>query len=302
MKKSIRKIIATTVVGFQIFTANQIVMAQPIQTRITKEDVGMLDNKEIKEATRIICVPAKSEVNILEIIDEEYVLVQYGKEKGYILRKSLKYPIKYAKAFLNLRSAPENGQVICIMPIGAKLSILESENGWAKVMYEGTSGYCSEDYLTNEHIIGYYSTVLSKNSNNVNNIQVASNFINGKIIKEGQTFSFSNAIGGESTAELGYKEAPVYIGKDKKVDGMGGGVCQVSSTLYAAIMSIQDSAQVIEINERHPHNGGSVSYISKELEATIWYPTKDLKFTPKCDIKIEAYLENGRLYVNVIKL
>ena len=297
MKKSIRKILVTSVIFFQTMTT-QFVMAEPLQTRITTKEVTFCN--EINKTMELFIIPKGGKVNLVKIINEELVRVKWDNKEGNISRKYLKYPVKYTNTSLNLRQMPKNGNIICTMPLGSKVSIIESENGWVKVEFEGKIGYCSEDYLINEHIIGTYSTKLSTNANNVNNIQVASNFINGKIIKKGQVFSYLEAIGGESTTKLGYKEATVII-DGKKTTGIGGGVCQVSSTLYAAIKSIPNSLNVIQIKERYPHTK-PVGYIPRELEATVWYPSKDLKFIPNYDIQIRSYLKNGKVYVDIIKL
>lgn len=295
MNKSIRKTIG--VIGTLIFMGvypHMQVMATPIQERITAEDCNlMLDDNNM------FVIVKGEKVNLQSIVDEKYAVISYGNKQGKILRKNLKYPVMYVyRAKLNLRDAPVNGKVIETMPVNSRVSVIEYENGWAKIIYQGKIGYSSLEYLTTKNIIGSYSTKLSNNSNNVNNIRVASNFINGKVVKAGTTFSFLNAIGGESTRELGYLPATVIV-NGKKTTGLGGGVCQVSSTLYAAIKSISDST-IIKVTERYPHSL-PVGYISKDLEATVAYPSKDLKFIPTCDVQIESSLQNGRIYVNIIK-
>ena len=287
MKKFIQKAMVTSVAVLQVMAFTNVnVLAEPVRTRIVVNDTVVFVERKNGEKNFFDAnyVPSGTEVKLV----------------GEMYRRDLKYVTKYTNDNLNLRKSPNDGEVLLTIPVGNQIAVLEEENGWAKVIYNGIQGYVSEEYLTNDHIVGSYSTPLSGNPNNTTNISVASKFINNKIVKAGETFSYLDAIGGESTPELGYKEATVIV-NGKRVQGIGGGVCQVSSTLYAAIKSIPNQEDVVEINERYPHTS-PVGYISRELEATVWFPSKDLKFTPKCDIKIISHLEGGRVYVDIVKL
>ena len=106
------------------------------------------------------------------------------------------------------------------------------------------------------------------------NIELASGRFNGVLIPPGETFSFNNILG-EVSQVTGYKEA--YIIKDgKTVLGDGGGVCQVSTTLFRAALNAG-----LPIEERYPH-AYRVSYYEQNfsvgLDATVFEPTIDLKF------------------------
>lgn len=294
MNKSIRNTMGVIAILIFVLISYTQVMATSIQERITtRESYLILENT-------VIDVKAGETVYLQSIADEDYAIVNYENQQGRIVRQNLRYPVMYVyESTLNLREAPINGSVITTMPVGSRISIIAKEDGWAKVIYQEKVGYCSLSYLSLKHIIGSYSTKLSNDANNVNNIRVASDFINGKVVKAGTTFSYLEAIGGESTRELGYLPATVIV-NGEKTTGMGGGVCQVSSTLHAAIKDISDT-NLIKVTERYPHSI-PVGYIPRELEATVAYPTKDLKFVPSCDIKIESYLQDGRVYVNIIQL
>ena len=131
-----------------------------------------------------------------------------------------------------------------------------------------------------------------KDTNNRNtNLALACEAINGLILLPGETFSYNETLG-ERTAEAGYKEAPSYVG-GLTVDTLGGGICQVSSTLYYSTLFAD-----LEIIERHNH--GYVSdYIDKGMDATVTWDGADLRFTNNTNypIRIEAYRADG--YVNV---
>ena len=104
----------------------------------------------------------------------------------------------------------------------------------------------------------------------------------------GDTFSFNKTVGNCGLASRGFKMATVYSG-GKVEQGMGGGVCQVSSTLYNAVIYAN-----LEIVQRDNH-GYTVSYVPCSRDATIYYPYLDFKFknTREYPIKIVAEYSNA---------
>jgi len=102
------------------------------------------------------------------------------------------------------------------------------------------------------------------------NIELAAKAIDGMVLKPGQAFSF-NTVVGRRTLERGYTWAPVIVG-DELRDGVGGGICQVASTLYASALY-----SAMQITERWAH-GRPSSYTRMGLDATVSYPSKDLRF------------------------
>jgi len=108
------------------------------------------------------------------------------------------------------------------------------------------------------------------NAPRVNNIRLAAQKVSGTVIQPGGTFSF-NRIVGERTEERGFKKAKIIEG-GRYVEGLGGGVCQVSTTLYnAALLS------GLEITEYHPHSL-AVSYVAPSRDAMVSGNYFDLKF------------------------
>lgn len=144
--------------------------------------------------------------------------------------------------------------------------------------------------------IGSYATAYNANSSRATNIAVAASRIHGVVIQPGESFSFSQTIL-PRTAANGYVKANVIENK-KYVLGTGGGICQVSSTLYAAMLSAG-----LPATERHPHSL-SVGYIPDGMDATISGTTLDLKFTNIFaePIQIQAIADNGTLTVSLYKL
>ena len=96
----------------------------------------------------------------------------------------------------------------------------------------------SNNKIYTETEIAYFSTPLKSGvQNRITNIKITSDKINEYILKKGETFSF-NEIVGPCTSEEGYKEAEIYVNKQIKY-ALGGGNCQVSTTLYNAVLSVE---------------------------------------------------------------
>jgi vancomycin resistance protein YoaR len=126
------------------------------------------------------------------------------------------------------------------------------------------------------------------------NIERAIELLNGTILKPNEEFSFNETVG-ERTEETGFKEAPIYF-EGVKTDGMGGGVCQVSSTLYATAMLGH-----LRVTQRTSHSRPS-SYIPRGLDATVSYPELDLKLVNpyKNELEIIATAESGILRIYLL--
>lgn len=100
-----------------------------------------------------------------------------------------------------------------------------------------------------ETISSFSTNILDKSSGRQTNIELTCSTLNGTIVKEGETFSFCDTVG-KATPERGYQKAKVFDSEGNITMGYGGGNCQVSSTLYNAVLSNTN----FEIVERHPHS------------------------------------------------
>ena len=120
-----------------------------------------------------------------------------------------------------------------------------------------------------------------------NNITLASQKIDGLILLPGQQFSYNGYVG-QRTEEAGFQTAAAYD-NGKVVYEIGGGICQVSSTLYNAVLSAN-----LQVDERTCHYF-EVTYLPKGLDATVSWPNPDFKFTNNrpFPIKIRAYSDNS---------
>ncbi len=125
------------------------------------------------------------------------------------------------------------------------------------------------------------------------NVTLATKAINGTIVQPGETFSFNQTVG-PRTAERGYKTAIVYSG-GQMVYGLGGGICQVSSTLYNTVL--KGNFRVVE---RWPHSL-PVSYVPTGKDASVSWGNADFRFQNNYSfpIKIVASANNGTLTVSI---
>ena len=139
-------------------------------------------------------------------------------------------------------------------------------------------------------LASFSTRIIDKDENRQNNIRLTCSKLNELTIDGGSTFSFLKSIG-ETTVEAGYKEADILI-NGKKTKGLGGGNCQVSSTLYNAVLK----SEGLEVTERHEHDK-KVPYIEKGKDATIAFPSLDLKFKNNSQNQIKIYMSTDGNYV-----
>ena len=133
--------------------------------------------------------------------------------------------------------------------------------------------------LTINEELGTYSTSLeNKEENTVYNIRLSSEVINGILVKPQEIFSFNKYVGPAEKAD-GYKESTI-IANGIFVNGYGGGICQVSSTLYNTALLVN-----LPIVERYNHSvyGEATKYVPLGQDAAIFYGFKDLRFKNNSD-------------------
>lgn len=149
----------------------------------------------------------------------------------------------------------------------------------------------------NSNILGTYTTVFGQwDKNRTNNIMLSASKIDGTILKSGQVFSFNDVVG-QRTEDKGYLESTIFV-YDEKVKGIGGGVCQVSTTLYNTALYAN-----MDIVERHTHKR-EVYYVPEGRDATVSYGTLDFKFmnNKPYDVMIRAYTVGDKLTVEIVQI
>lgn len=151
-----------------------------------------------------------------------------------------------------------------------------------------TDELSSINYKISSFVTGFSGSSYERS----NNIELAAKKINGTLLIPGEIFSFNECVG-ERREDRGFMIAPVIV-NNKIESGIGGGICQVSSTLYNAMLSAG-----IKALERTAHSLPS-SYVKLGLDATVDWNNIDLKFqnTVGYPIYIQAYTEDKKIYVN----
>lgn len=146
-------------------------------------------------------------------------------------------------------------------------------------------------------IVSSFSTkILDYDENRIYNIKLASQKLNKCVLNPGEVFSFNEIVGKREYGN-GYKKAAVIVNGEHNED-VGGGVCQLSSTLYNAARKLN-----LEIIERHSHSG-NVNYVKLGQDAAVSYGYMDLKFknTMEYSVTFRTSVENGRVSVSILKV
>lgn len=146
-------------------------------------------------------------------------------------------------------------------------------------------------------LLASFSTkYVTSNTDRTTNLRLAAGKINGKVVMPGEIFSYNKVVG-KRTIAAGYKEAAIY--QDGGVtSGLGGGICQISTTLYNAVIQAN-----MEIEERRNHMFVP-SYADAGKDATVVWGSTDFKFKNRRDypIKIEATVGGGIVTINIYGL
>lgn len=157
------------------------------------------------------------------------------------------------------------------------------------------SAWSSKLSTSYSNVFASYSTTYStSNKNRCTNLRLACKAINGTILSNGKTFSF-NGIVGERTAAKGYKEAIIYEG-GQEVGGIGGGICQVATTLFNAALRAN-----FQIVERHQHSL-TVHYCPLGYDAAVAWGSKNLRFKNNSgtSVKVACSASGGTLSVKFL--
>lgn len=151
-----------------------------------------------------------------------------------------------------------------------------------------------EKELYQDKLAGYTTYFDPSQSARANNLKIALDYLNGKVVMPGEVFSYNDAIG-DTTTEKGYLPAATFKG-GTTVNELGGGICQTTSTLYNVALMAN-----LEIVERHQH-GLPVGYVQPSRDATVYSPYLDFKFknTRSNPIKIvTSYSSSGNLNISL---
>ncbi len=151
-----------------------------------------------------------------------------------------------------------------------------------------------DDLKKNIEKLASYQTVSTNSANGTENMKISLAACNGSVIEPGATWSFNECTGDSNLESNGYKAAGVIV-NGELTSGIGGGICQSSSTIYNAAIRAN-----MDIEERYCHMWAS-SYVPTGLDATIDYPRLDLKLSNPTEYQMfmECKVVDNTLYVSI---
>ena len=147
-------------------------------------------------------------------------------------------------------------------------------------------------------LYSFSTPIKSTDDNRLTNLKLTCNKINGTIVKAGSEFSFYKVVG-PSEAKDGYKIADALDADGNTIKLIGGGNCQVSTTIYNAVLGTSG----LKVTERHEHSN-DVPYIEDGKDAAVAYGHLDLKFKNNTgfDIRIETNVTNNNVKIVLYKI
>lgn len=227
--------------------------------------------KEIEKLVEELAwgVPSKTGYNKLLILD------RLDSETGKLIKGRPEITLKEEELVRNILEKSFTGGNV-VVPLAIK-----------------ESGYRAEDIpYFNEVVLASYTTVFNYNKiGRSKNIELSAASINNVIVGSGDYFSFNMTVGPREVA-TGYQVAPEFL-KGKVVTGIGGGICQTSSTLFNAVDQLG-----VEILERH-HHSRDIGYVPKGRDATVSFGGLDFLFRNTTGIPFLIKTYYGKGYITV---
>lgn len=252
---------------------------------ITRGVPGLgIDYQEVKAAITE-CVLTKTDVATVQLkqISPEEITVDY------IKRHTQETPVDATHSIVDHRLViTQSNPGVTLNEKEVKRAIKEQEGSAvltipAKIKHPEVSTESLQNTLIAHKLSSYSSDYSSSSSDRAHNIQLASDKINGYVLAPGEEFSYNDVVG-PRTPEHGFRIANVYVGNTVQ-PGIGGGICQVSSTLFNAAVLAD-----LDITERKNHTL-PVSYVPLGRDATVSYGSIDFKFKNNYDSPIEIRVE-----------
>lgn len=184
----------------------------------------------------------------------------------------------------------ENGLDFAISLEDAKNLLQEEKDEYTiplKILYPNVTTNMIGTEAFPDMLSNFSTKYDASNKNRTTNLILAAKKINGTVLMPGETFSYNKVVG-ERTIAAGYKEAPIYV-NGRVENGLGGGICQITTTLYNAVLYAN-----LEVIERSNHQF-IPSYANASRDATVVYGAIDFKFKNNREypIKITCSVANG---------
>ncbi len=253
-----------------------------------------IDYNDVKTALTDCILNGKREISVsLKDINPEEITVDFIKRHVFSKAQDATYTISNHRLIYT-----ESHPGVKLNEREVKRAIKEYENSKTLIIpAKITQPKVSTEELKNSIVgdeLGTYTTDYSSSSSDrAHNISLASGKINGYVLAPGEEFSYNDVVG-PRTVERGFKMANVYVGNTVQ-PGIGGGICQVSSTLFNAVVFAD-----LEITERRNHSL-PVSYAPMGRDATVSYGAIDFKFKNNTSkpIEIRVTCENRKNTVSI---
>lgn len=235
------------------------------------------------------------------------IIIKYDEQKINSFKDEIKSKINYDAKNASIKISNDN---ISIVPEEEGLMVKETEfdkelrkilnnikneKSELEIPVENVKPKITKEQLVkiNGKLSTFSTSFGSSSADRAANLILATKFCNGKVVMPGETFSYNETVG-ERTYARGFRNAAVFI-NNKVVDDVGGGICQVSTTLYRAAMRAN-----LRSVERHNHSM-KTSYSDPGLDATVAWGALDYKFKNNYDfpIYIEGIAQNRYVTFNI---
>ncbi len=286
-------------------------------------------NREAKSVSGI------NQGDMIEIyeVSPEWVMASYKGKTGYVLRSQLTavtpvdpvntppYGVfKHAYIAETARETPvlyapqTDAQAHVTLQAGARISILDITDGWARIPYWREYSYVDTRHLRNltpvsptdeplssetpiAAFTSFYSVADTKaNIGRMENIRIANEKLS-RMIASGEVLDFNTQIGPFSKAN-GYKDAPILVNGGVSL-GSGGGTCQVSSTFYNTVLQLPK----IAVLYRRPHGPSGAKYLPHGVDAAVGTDSLNLRIRNEHDyaVRVEASAQDGALFMCIYR-
>ena len=216
---------------------------------------------------------------------------------GIVILLAILGVIVYFMFFRNTNTTPESNYNPSRISYNTTLADNENNNTSSNESTNSTNSNETKKAKAETKISSFSTPIVDDNKNRITNIKITCSRISDTIVNANEEFSFCKVVGQPSSAD-GYKEAHAFV-DGELVNAIGGGNCQVSTTIYNAAKKIDG----VEITERHEH-GKEVGYIEMGKDATVAYDYLDLKFENNndFDLKLDAYIKDDKVCVDIYKV
>lgn len=293
----------------------------------------------------ILTIPEGNILELQIKYDSGWYKVKYNQNNGYVSGEYIKvlteeeisemtvdrtyentYAVVSVNDSLNIRQrANKEASALTHVKPGSILKVYEKmQNNWYKVEGNTIEGYVSGEYIkiltdeeykvyssdTNnllnpsENIIATYTSTSTYNKNSRYNMHLAADYQNGVVIAPGESYSHLKVVHPEGVENI-YVDSTIFVGNGKTAQASGGGICQTSSTTYAAIVSAEEKGikTGLNVTAQAPHSG-KVNYVPRKYEATVSSGSQDFCFR-NCNnysIKIVTSYNYNTLTVTIYKV